>query len=250
MQENRIHGFKLEIVEDATSPDLAGGIWKAQHVCVEESPDWLDSKMNLRGEKAERAIIRHELGESGKRGHYSVLRFGFVSMMCVGFPHSTAMQLRTHYSSGLSMLVTSLRYTGDRFMHCVDGLIRTEDVFYLRPVGQYFDREGSKYEYTEERRKADLVFTKQSCELYTQKVLQDCPKEMARSILCHDIRQPFIIAGDLRSWFHMLDNRTKKNAQLECQIFSQMAIEELRTKIPILMDWYESNRKEKAILAP
>jgi thymidylate synthase (FAD) len=241
MQIDQDNKFTVSIVDEATSPNIPLAIWKAQHICVDNKP--LDDSFSLLGEKAEQAIIKYELGESGKRGHYSVLRFAFISMECHGFPHDTVMQLRTHYSSGINMLVTSMRYTDFSGMS-------PEDLFYFRQPGLYCDREGKGYGYSESQRNADFNFANLSLIRYKNMIESGCPKEQARGILPFATRQPFAICGDLRSWFHMLDNRTKKNAQLECQIFCQMAISELSNRIPTLMEWYRKNRMEKAILAP
>jgi thymidylate synthase (FAD) len=251
MAINNEFGFKVELIEGASSPCIPTAIWVSQHICVTDSPALdLDLLKIPAPEKAEAAIIKHELGESGKRGHYSVLRFAFASMLCSGFPHSTVMQLRTHYSSGISMLVSSLRYTGDRFSQCAEGKIKAEELFYFRPPGEYTDRHGQKYLYTKDERSKDSVISWQSCVRYNDKIKSGCPPEQARGVLCHDIIQPFVIAGDLRSWLHLLDNRSKKDAQLECQLFSDLAIEELSSQAPGIMQWYRENRYSKAILAP
>ena len=39
------------------------------------------------------------------------------------------------------------RYTGQRILDVADGKRQLEEVFYLRPVGNYTDREGKKYYY-------------------------------------------------------------------------------------------------------
>jgi thymidylate synthase (FAD) len=52
--------------------------------------------------------------------------------------------------------VQSFRYTGKRILDVVDGKRDVEEVFYLRPLGFYSDRQGKKYEYTAEQRQQDL----------------------------------------------------------------------------------------------
>lgn len=50
-------------------------------------------------------------------------------------------QARTH-RVGVSFDVQSFRYTGNQFIDVLEGKKDIEDVFYLRPVGYYTDRQG------------------------------------------------------------------------------------------------------------
>jgi thymidylate synthase (FAD) len=67
------------------------------------------------------------------------------------FPHSVMQQARTH-RVGVSFDVQSMRYTGDRICRAALGELDLEEVFYLRPVGEYSDRKGKKYLYSEAER--------------------------------------------------------------------------------------------------
>ena len=55
-------------------------------------------------------------------------------------------QARTHRVGVTLMCV--VRYTGERICRSADGE-RLEEVFYLRPVADYSDRQGKKYTYSE-----------------------------------------------------------------------------------------------------
>ena len=50
------------------------------------------------------------------------------------------------------------------------GWEQLEKSFYLRNPGWYRDRNGKKYEYTEEQRKADLNFCKIAAEKYKKAI--------------------------------------------------------------------------------
>ena len=53
-------------------------------------------------------------------------------------------QARTH-RVGVSFDVQSFRYTGKQFVEVIEGKKDIEDVFYLRPVDHYTNRQGKKY---------------------------------------------------------------------------------------------------------
>ena len=86
-------------------------------------------------------------------------------MLNVGwFPHSVMQQARTHRV--VSFDVQSMRYTGERICRSADGELELEEVFYLRPVGDYSDRQGKKYTYSEALRSEDLRLCRQAAERY------------------------------------------------------------------------------------
>jgi thymidylate synthase (FAD) len=49
---------------------------------------------------------------------------------------------------------------------------------------------------------------------------------------------------------HMLDLRSKKNAQLEIQQFSELLFGQLEAWMPELAEYYATKRYGKALLAP
>ena len=78
---------------------------------------------------------------SGERGHYGPMEHAQIVLNVGWFPHSVMQQARTH-RVGVSFDVQSMRYTGERICRAADGALDLEDVFYLRPVGEYSDRQG------------------------------------------------------------------------------------------------------------
>ena len=80
---------------------------------------------------------------AGERGHYGPLEHPSISLNVGWFPHSVMQQARTH-RVGVSFDVQSMRYTGDRIRRAADGDLELEEVIYLRPVGDYSDRQGKR----------------------------------------------------------------------------------------------------------
>lgn len=77
--------FKVTIDRDASSPNPAAAIWRAQHVCVSEGFAPNDPIPN----NPAQAIIDNQL----KVKHWSVLEFASVVLHFQGFPHDTVMQM-------------------------------------------------------------------------------------------------------------------------------------------------------------
>lgn len=235
--------FQVELDKDGSSPNPQVSIWKGQHMCVAE--DW--EKVSIPSpESCGEIIIKHQL--AGDRGHYSVLKMASVKFNCYNFPHSVVAQITRHADS--NFLVQSNRYTGERFVDASAGLESVEEVFYLRPVGAYRDRDGSSFFYTQEDRREDLDLIKIVCSRYAKRVNQGCPYEMARSIIPYDFRQNFTISGTLEATWHWLDQRSAKCSQLEIQSLAELIMTELDKWTPELSTWYKKNRYAKARLAP
>lgn len=249
MQVDQVNGFIFETDKDATSPNIQRAIWKGQHRTVDDS-NWLDHP--IASDNAGRAIVKHQL--SGNKGHYSVLCFGFVKFECLGFPHSVHDQIVRHRDSSfnnLAFLVTSNRYTGDRFIEVAEGKKPVEEVFFHRQPGEYRDREGAKFVVTENERVGYFEDCLRSCENYRYMVVdKGYSKEVARDRLKFGFRQNFTIAGTVEAIWHLLDQRLKKDSQLEAQMYATMLEQELFFLMPELQDWYRQNRYGKAILAP
>lgn len=240
------HDPYFRVIRDLNgcSPNPALSIWKAQHTCVKEETGMIILPKELNHSKAQDAIIRNQL----KVEHWSVLRFGFAVFEIVGFPHDTIMQMRTHQDS--AHLVQSSRYTSDRFIKVADGLINVEEVFYFPPVGIQRDRLGDKIEYTEVLRESDKLECKLACKQYKQRIEAGQPPETARRMLPQNFRQDYSLACDLEALFHLLDQRTKKDVQLECRILADMLIEACKEWIPEFIEFYISTRYSKARLTP
>ncbi|AFZ45498.1 thymidylate synthase, flavin-dependent [Halothece sp. PCC 7418] len=144
----------------------------------------------------------------------------------------------------------SFRYTGKRLLDVAEGKRDAEDVFYLRPVGEYTNRQGKRYFYSEEQRQADLEWCIEATKRYQQRIGEGLAEEHARGIIPFDTRQHFVMSCNARSLMHLLDLRWKKDAQLEAQKFSELLFGHFQEWTPQLAEWYLENRAKKARLSP
>ena len=144
----------------------------------------------------------------------------------------------------------SFRYTGQRVIDVVEGKRELEDVFYLRPIGNYTNRQGKRYFYSEAQRSQDLDWCLKACELYAQRIGEGLSEEHARSIIPFDARQHFVVSCNARSLMHLLDLRWKKDAQLEAQKFCELLYLRFEEWMPAVAHWYRENRAKKAKLSP
>lgn len=183
----------------------------------------------------------------GDRGHYGVLEHPQITFNCCYFPHSVIQQGRTH-RIGTSWDVQSFRYTGSHLCKVADGLLDPEQVFYLRPIGTYKDRQGRTYTYTEEQRQEDLERSRSACKNYKQRYDLNFSEEHLRGQVPFDYRQHFVVSFNMRSLMHFLDLRSKKDAQYEIQALCKLLLVEFKTWSPQIANWYTSKHKVK--LAP
>lgn len=144
----------------------------------------------------------------------------------------------------------SFRYTGRRILDVVDGKREVEEVFYLRPLGSYSDRQGKKYEYTAEQRQQDIAWCLEASRRYKEKIDQGFAEEHARGLIPFDIRQHWVMSANVRSLMHLLDLRWKADAQLEAQKMCEAIWPHFQGWVPAISTWYEDNRLKKARLAP
>ncbi|TVP62699.1 MAG: FAD-dependent thymidylate synthase [Leptolyngbya sp. LCM1.Bin17] len=144
----------------------------------------------------------------------------------------------------------SFRYTGQRILDVVDGKREVEEVFYLRPLGFYSDRQGKKYEYTAEARQQDLDWCLEASRRYKNRIEQGFAEEHARGLIPFDIRQHWVMSANVRSLMHLLDLRWKADAQLEAQKMCEAIWPHFQAWVPAIAAWYEENRLKKAKLAP
>lgn len=236
--------FRIELI--AAMPNPQQVIWAAMHQDYSEDLVW-DSRDSFPSEKkAGELIVKHLL--LGNRGHYGPLEHPQVVVNAGNFPHSTMQQLRTHRL--MSFDVQSNRYTGTRICDVVEGKRELEDVFYLRPVGKYTNRQGKRYEYTLEQREQDLAWCLDACKRYAQHLENGMSEEHARGIIPFDVRQHFVLSCNLRSLMHLLDLRWKKDAQLEAQKFCELLFEHFKAWTPEIAQWYVESRAKKAKLSP
>jgi thymidylate synthase (FAD) len=143
-----------------------------------------------------------------------------------------------------------MRYTGKRIIDCANLDIPVEDVFYFRPIGNYSDRQGNKYEYTNPDLMDDRAASYRSAVLYGEKIADGHSEEHARDLLTYNFRQDFDLSGDLQAIWHLLDQRTKSDSQIEVRTLAWMMLDCLKEFTPELTEWYLENRAGKARLAP
>lgn len=236
--------FQVVISKNASSPQPQIAIWEGQHRCVAEK--FLPDDPTPSPERCAEIIIKHQL--TGDRGHYSVLRSAFVKFHCLGFPHSVVSQITRHQDS--AFLVQSMRYTGKRIVDCAEHNTPIEDVFYFRSVGNYCDRQGNKYEYTNADLLEDREASYRSAVLYSEKIEDGHSEEHARDFLTYNFRQDFDLSGDLQAIWHLLDQRTKADSQAEVRTLAWMILDCLKEFTPELTQWYLDNRAGRARLAP
>ena len=165
------------------------------------------------------------------------------------FPHSVMQQARTH-RVGVSFDVQSMRYSGQRICDAAEGRLEIEDVFYLRPVGDYADRQGKKYTYTADQRAIDLNTCHLAAERYRDLMAAGFAEEHARGILPFDYRQHFVVSFSLRAFLHFLDLRAKLDAQEEIRALCDLMWPHLEAWVPEIAGWYAKTRLHKARLAP
>jgi thymidylate synthase (FAD) len=144
----------------------------------------------------------------------------------------------------------SMRYTGDRIRRAADGELELEEVFYLRPVGDYADRQGKKYTYDAAQRAIDRELCRQAAERYRDLLAAGFAEEHARGILPFDYRQHFVVSFTLRALLHFLDLRAKLDAQQEIRALCDLIWPHLQAWTPEFAEWYEKSRLHKARLAP
>jgi thymidylate synthase (FAD) len=220
----------------------------------------------LTEEEAGEQCVKHLL--KGGRGHFGPLEHPQITFSVGYFPHSVMQQARTH-RVGISFDCQSMRYTGKRIADlgfyldfdpdCLDisinhwsddALKRIENVFYLRPVGEYTDRNGKRYEYTYHERLRDVIYAGENAIRYYRKIRDGFSEEHARSQICFDVRQHFVVSFNARSLMHFLDLRSKADAQLEIQQMCDLMFPHFKGWMPEIATWYETNRLHKARLSP
>ena len=219
-------------------------IWIAAHQDYYSGVAVLDTIPNERD--AGQAIINMLL--KGNRGHFGCFEHPSITLNFARVPHSTMQQLRTH-RVGISFDVQSFRYTSETILAVASGK-DIESAIYFRPVGNYTNREGKKYYYSEQTRSRDIILAYKMCVNYTTKFEEGMPEEMARGLLPFDYFQNMVVTFNARSLMHMLDLRAKADAQLECQLFCEELFEKFKEWTPEIADWYFKNRWAKARLAP
>jgi thymidylate synthase (FAD) len=131
-----------------------------------------------------------------------------------------------------------------------EGKTDVEEVFYLRPVGSYGDRQGKKYQYTAEQRASDLDWCRQACDRYAKRIHEGLSEEHARGLIPFDVRQHWVMSANARSLMHLLDIRGKYDVQLETRVMTELMFTRFQAWMPNVAAWYEKNRWRKGPLAP
>jgi len=236
--------FRVGLISHTPNPQST--VWAAMHQDYSEgyvldAPKWPSE------DECGALVIKHLL--RGGRGHYGPLEHVQIALNVGWFPHSVMQQARTH-RVGISFDVQSFRYTGRRICQVVEGALPVEEVFYLRPVGNYSDRTGKKYAYSLQQRGLDLNHCRAAAKRYKELIDHGYAEEHARSILPFDTRQHFVVSFSLRSLMHFLDLRAKLDAQLEIRQLCDLMLVHFESWTPSIYGWYVDNRLNKARLAP
>ncbi|MEO1095429.1 MAG: FAD-dependent thymidylate synthase [Cyanobacteria bacterium J06638_28] len=237
--------FTVEVISQTPNPQQT--IYAAMHqdyaegFVAHERAQWPSE------DKCGEVVVSNLL--KGGRGHYGPLEHPQIVLNVGWFPHSTMQQIRTH-RVGISFDVQSFRYTGSRILDVVNGKRDVEDVFYLRPVGAFSDRQGKKYDYTATEREQDVAWCLEACHRYQAKIAAGFAEEHARGLIPFDVRQHWVMSANVRSMMHLLDLRWKADAQLEAQKMCEVIWPHFQAWVPAIAAWYEDNRLKKARLAP
>ena len=221
-------------------------VYAAAHQDYDSDYIWEDLDSIPSEEKCGEIIIDRLL--KGDRGHYGPFEHPQLVLSTGYFPHSVLQQVRTHRN--LSFDVQSGRYTSENVLDVFEEKVELEKVFYFRPLGEYADRNGNKYEYTESmlRRHKNIAYDK--VERFYKDIKDGIAEEHARDILGYNLRQHWIMSGNARAILHLVDMRSKLNAQPECVAYSDMVFEEFCKWMKEVGQWYRENRFRKARLAP
>jgi thymidylate synthase (FAD) len=238
--------FRVEVISKTPNPQQV--IYAALHQDYSDKFVCDDRENWPSEENCGEVVVKRLL--SGDRGHYGPLEHPQIVFNCGYFPHSVMQQARTH-RVGISFDVQSFRYTGHQFIEVAQGKKHIEEVFYLRPVGYYTDRQGKKYYYSPEQREIDLQWCLEAAQRY-QKDTEELgmSEEHARGKLPFDYRQHFVVSFNLRSFLHFCDLRHKKDAQLEIQKLCDLMWPHFQQWAPEIAKWYETSRLGKARLSP
>lgn len=235
--------FRVEVLNATPHPQTT--CWWAMHQDYAEGFVFHENPPTE--ERAGQIIVGKLL--AGERGHYGPLEHPAITFNVGWFPHSVMQQARTH-RIGVSFDVQSGRYTGRRIKDVATGVRSIEEVFYLRPVGHYRDRQGKSYEYTDEQRHVDLNVCLDAATRYHLATETGFAEEHARDLIPYAIRQHFVASFNLRSLMHFLDLRFKRDAQDEIRALCNLLWPHFQRWAPEIAQWYHDTRLHRARLAP
>lgn len=238
--------MKTAVIVITQTPDPQQVIYGAMH--QDYSGDFVGDTRDQWPDEAKCGEIIVNRLLKGDRGHYGCLEHPAITLGCKGFPHSVVQQATRHRIASFD--VQSFRYTSQHVIEVAKGERDVENVFYLRPVGRYTDRQGKSYEYSEATRERDENRCFGSAWDYAESVANGMSEEHARDMLPFNYRQHFIVSFNLRSVLHFMDLRSKKDAQLEIQQLCEQIWPHIQAWVPEVAKWYEETRMGKARLAP
>jgi len=236
--------WRISIGEHATRR-----VETCQHRSPGVAENWIDysGKVYCATVSTGALMVRHnnKVMVSGNCLEHPSITFG-----CGYFPHSVMQQARTH-RIGTTFDCQSFRFQSGKVIQASKGEVDIEEVFYLRPVGQYHVRSGKRYSYTEDQRQRHLEWCREAAELYAYSVEMDgFSEEHSRGLLPFDYRQHFIVTFNARSLMHFFDMRAKPDAQLEIQQLCDLMLPHFEQWMPAVANWYKENRWRKGRLAP
>lgn len=237
--------FRVEVISKTENPQQL--IYAALHQDYTEAFVYDQMDKFPSEEQCGEIIVKRLL--AGDRGHFGCIEHPQIVFNCGYFPHSVMQQARTHRVA-VSFDVQSFRYTSSQFLDVIEGNKDIEDVFYLRPVGHYSDRQGKKYYYSPEQRENDLQWCLEAAKRYKADMEAGMSEEHARGKVPFDYRQHFIVSFNLRSVLHFLDLRWKANAQLEIIKLCDLMWPHIEGWSPAVAEWYKTSRAKKAKLSP
>lgn len=235
--------FRVDVVSQVPKPNRT--IYTALHTdyCERNAFDEV-TKQNHNERKYGEIIVRRLL----PFGHWGPLEHVQICFHISNFPHDVMVQHRTHRLASFD--VCSQRYTGQRVIDVADGVKDVEDVFYFPQPGQYIDREGKRFNYTDAMRRDDIDSTIASVHRYKNRTEKGMPYEMARRQLPQNIRQNYVFSSNLRSILHLFDMRSKADAQQEIQQLCTLMEPHIAAWVPEIWGWYKEKRYGKNKLAP
>lgn len=236
--------FRVAVL--AATPDPQRTAYRAMRQCHSEA--FVGDAGTPDETRCGELLVRYLLG--GGRGHYGCLEHPQVTFAIGHFPHGVMQQARTH-RVGVSFDVQSYRWTSAHILDVADGKADVERVVYLRPAGEYRDRNGKRYHYSPQMREYDRSFAVEAARDYAHKIREaGMSEEHARGLFPFDCRQHFVVSFNARSLMHFFDLRAKADAQLEiCQLCDLMLPRAIAWA-PGLFEWYRKERWGKARLAP
>jgi thymidylate synthase (FAD) len=247
--------FRVEIVNCYVDPNWTA--WIGMHQCY-SSEAAIDSRVSELHEGDEEwfgdKIIEHCLTP----GHFSIAEHSCITFNVIGFPHSSLQQVLRHRN--ISPSVESFRYTGAYISEIGKTILekgqseetdrQLESVIYLRPVGKYFDRQGSLYTYDQDWFEEDLEVARKAVIKYHRDFLRGKSEEHCRGLIPFDIRQNAVMTFNMRSLMHVCAVRGMADTQIESRTLIDSLMDKFEYWTPEVGAWFRKKFYGKNRLAP